>query len=172
MQTPICDPEMDAPAGADGDDSPEHNWRTTRLQDRPGFLIRRLHQIHTALFLHECAADGLTPVQYSVLTAIDQLGPCEQIVVSRAVGLDRTSTADVVQRLERRKLVRRRVSPIDKRMKMTTLTEVGTALLKRIDGAAARAHARTLEPLTSREAAEMMAHMAKIIAVHDHDTKD
>jgi DNA-binding MarR family transcriptional regulator len=171
METPIRAPKIMEP-GTDGGVTSDQHWRETRLQDRPGFVIRRLHQIHMALFVKECAEDGLTPVQYSVLTALNQLGPCEQVVVSRSVGLDRTSTADVVQRLERRKLVRRRVSPTDRRMKITSLTEVGVALLKRIDGAAAHAHSRTLEPLTSHEANDLMALMAKIVTAHDHDPKD
>ena len=179
MQVPTCDPDADAPTATGqiavqpagtADTETDRNWRETRLQDRPGFLIRRLHQIHMALLVQECAADGLTPVQYSVLTALHQLGPCEQVVVSRAVGLDRTSTADVVQRLERRKLLRRRVSPSDKRMKIASLTEVGIALLKRIDSAAARAHSRTLEPLAPDDAQTLMALMARIIAAHDDDT--
>lgn len=177
MKTRTCEPDTDAAtqAGPDAqaaaaESQADQQWRATRLQDRPGFLIRRLHQIHTALFVQECAEDGLTPVQYSVLTALRQLGPCEQVVVSRAVGLDRTSTADVVQRLERRKLLRRRVSPTDRRMKITSLTEVGVALLKRIDSAAARAHARTLDPLDPDEARVLMALMAKITAAHDDDT--
>ena len=37
------------------------------LMSRPGFLIRRLHQIHIALFLEECAGVDITPVQYTLL---------------------------------------------------------------------------------------------------------
>jgi hypothetical protein len=46
--------------------------RETRLPlwSRPGYLIRRLHQIHCALFLEECRESGLTPVQYGLLTAL------------------------------------------------------------------------------------------------------
>lgn len=173
---PTSDPDLDAPdmsktrvdrlPGSDHCDT-ARDWQNTRLQDRPGFLIRRLHQIHTALFTQECADEGLTPVQYSVLTALQQLGSCEQVVISRAVGLDRTSTADVVLRLERRKLLRRRLSPDDRRMKITSLTEVGVALLKRIDAAAARAHARTLDPLDPDAANTLMTLMARVIAAHD-----
>jgi hypothetical protein len=38
------------------------------LARRPGFLIRRLHQMHLALFAEACGAFGATPVQYSILT--------------------------------------------------------------------------------------------------------
>ncbi len=141
----------------------ENDWAGTGLRDRPGFLIRRLHQIHTALFMQECASEGITPVQYSVLTALGQMGPSEQIAISRAVGLDRTSTADVMQRLEKRKMIRRRTSPKDRRSKIATLTEVGESLLERIDAAASSAHTRTLEPLGPDERRELMQAMRKIV---------
>ena len=41
-----------------------------QLEQRPGYLIRRLHQIHVALFQKECAAFEITPLQYSLLTAL------------------------------------------------------------------------------------------------------
>ncbi len=119
------------------------DWHTKPLQERPGFLIRRLHQIHVALFMEECAADGITPVQYSILAALDQMGTAEQIVLARAVGLDTTNVADVIARLERQRLLKRRTSPKDKRMKVVSLTETGRNLLLRIDvtGAALRTQA-------------------------------
>ena len=50
------------------------DWHGKPLQERPGFLIRRLHQIHVALFMEECAAESITPVQYSILTALEHMG--------------------------------------------------------------------------------------------------
>ena len=43
----------------DGDEASDYR----SLMRRPGFLVRRLHQIHLALFAEECAAFDLTPVQ-------------------------------------------------------------------------------------------------------------
>src|ERR1700760_3299738 len=40
------------------------------LDQRPGFLIRRMHQIHVALFQERCAEFELTPLQYSLLSAL------------------------------------------------------------------------------------------------------
>src|ERR1700693_4206318 len=105
------------------------DWHGKPLQERPGFLIRRLHQIHVALFMEECAPEGITPVQYSILTALEQIGPSEQIALSRAVGLDRANIADVMTRLAERRFVQRRVSRSDRRKKVAELTEVGRALL-------------------------------------------
>jgi len=142
-------------------------WRAVELQYRPGFLIRRLHQIHVSLFMEECADEGITPIQYSVLTALEQIGPTEQIVLARAVGLDRTNTADVISRLEQRKLVRRRAGSKDKRVKITTLTDVGKALLARVEASAERAHERTLAPLSPEARAEFLKSMAIVVEANN-----
>lgn len=144
------------------EDEPEA-WRLRPLQARPGFLIRRLHQIHVALFLEECASEGLTPVQYSVLTALDQMGAVEQAALSRAVGLDRTNVAEVIVRLERRRFVRRKLSPDDRRMKLAILTEIGHAALKRVERSASRAHERTIAALPPERRERFLEDLATLV---------
>lgn len=133
------------------------------LRGRPGFLIRRLHQIHTALFAEECAAEHVTPLMYSVLTALAQLGPVDQTTLAAAVSIDKTNMADLLERLRKRGLLRRRVSPKDRRVRLTALTEEGRALLERIEAAATRAHERTVAALTPEERALFVALMERII---------
>src|SRR5437868_10867118 len=76
------------------------------LWGRPGFLIRRLHQIHTSLFLEETQAFDITPVQYSLMTALAEHGQIDQMTLALAIGLERTSVAEVIPRLETRGLLR------------------------------------------------------------------
>jgi len=149
------------------DQETNDDWRCRALQERPGFLVRRLHQIHVALFMEECASEGMTPVQYSVLTALEQIGATEQVVLSRAVGLDRTTTAEVIARLEQRKLVKRRASSKDKRMKTASLTEVGKALLERVQISAARAHSRTLAPLSPADRTVFLKSLMKLVEANN-----
>jgi MarR family transcriptional regulator, lower aerobic nicotinate degradation pathway regulator len=122
-------------------------WRELSLLDRPGFLIRRVYQIHGALFQEECGALDVTPIQYSILTVLAQRGACEQSELSQYVAMDRTNIADVLARLEDRGLVARWTSPNDKRKRIAKLTRDGRAILKRLDQCARRAHERTIEAL-------------------------
>jgi MarR family transcriptional regulator, lower aerobic nicotinate degradation pathway regulator len=138
-------------------------WRHTTLDARPGFLIRRLHQIHVALFIEECAPEGITPVQYSILTALDQMGPSEQIALSNAVGLDRANTADVIARLAERRFIQRRGSRTDKRKKVAELTDVGRALLARLESGVERAHERTLAALPAKDRKQFMAYLVRLV---------
>jgi DNA-binding MarR family transcriptional regulator len=118
---------------------------------RPGFLIRRLHQLHSALFLEETRAFGITPVQYSLLTALAERGELDQHSLALEIGLERTSVAEVVPRLTERGLLERRPSRLDGRVKLVRLTRKGRGLLARMTAAAQRAHARTIERLPAAE---------------------
>ena len=132
------------------------------LSGRPGFLIRRLHQIHVSLFVEECGALGVTPVQFSVLTAVAETPGLEQARLTEQVGVDRTTLAGVVARLEKQGLVRRRVGRGDRRVKNVFPTPAGQALLQRIEAPARRAHERTLEALSPAERRlflEALAHL-------------
>ncbi len=138
-------------------------WRAQSLLARPGFLIRRLHQIHVALFLEECAGHNITPVQYSLLTELAQHGESEQAEVARALGIDRTNVADVAARLERRGLLLRRINPADKRSRLIILTSAGTAFLEALDESAERAHGRTVEALPARQREAFVQALALLV---------
>jgi DNA-binding MarR family transcriptional regulator len=99
---------------------------------RPGFLIRRLHQIHTWLFTEETQQFNITPVQFSLLTALAEHGEMDQNTVALEIGLERTSVAEVLPRLEARGLVERRQSEQDKRVRLVKISRKGRALLKRM----------------------------------------
>jgi DNA-binding MarR family transcriptional regulator len=121
------------------------------LLGRPGFLIRRLHQLHCALFLEETRGYDITPVQYSLMTALAARGELEQNNLALEIGLERSSVAEVVPRLQRRGFVTRRRSLEDGRVKLIRLTRKGAGLLRRMAGAVQRAHDRTIEQLGQPE---------------------
>jgi DNA-binding MarR family transcriptional regulator len=83
------------------------------------------------------------------------------------VGLDTTNVADVLARLERQKLVRRRVSQHDKRMKAVSVRETGRALLRRVDAGAARAHERTLAALAPKDRVRFMRDLMKLVSLNN-----
>ncbi len=133
------------------------------LASRPGFLIRRLHQIHTALFIEECAAFNVTPVQYSMMTVIAEQPGLEQARLAQEVGVDRATLANVVARLESRGLLRRTTTKADRRLKRVVLTAKGKRLLEQMTDAAQRAHARTVEILSSDERAAFLHFLARLV---------
>ena len=100
------------------------------LWARPGYLIRRLHQIQYALFLEECAGYDITPVQYGLLTALSGSPDVDQNTLGRELGIDRTNVADVLKRLERRGLVTRVRGVEDRRTMLARLTAAGETMVR------------------------------------------
>jgi len=133
------------------------------LASRPGFLIRRLHQIHLALFAEECAGIGVTPVQYSIMTVAAANPGLEQGKLGHAIGVDRATLANVVARLEARGLLRRSACKGDRRTKLVELTNQGGLVLNDMDAAARRAHERTIEALDPAERAVFMRGLAQLV---------
>ena len=136
------------------------------LWSRPGYLIRRLHQIHLALFLEECKAYKVTPVQYSVLAALGNR-VLDQVSLGGELGLDRTNVADVLARLERRGLLSRRPDPDDTRARLAALTPKGKQLVQRLSGPLRRAQERLLAPLGRKEREAFVAMLAALVQANN-----
>ena len=134
------------------------------LEQRPGFLVRRLHQIHVALFQEKCAAFDLTPLQYSLLTALARRGTADQTTLAAEVMLDRTTTTGALKRLQSRKFIERTVDSRDRRAQICRLTKSGERLLRRIEASARAAHHETLNGLSKVEQKRFIAMMQKVVA--------
>ncbi|HQT62888.1 MAG: MarR family transcriptional regulator [Acidocella sp. 20-57-95] len=133
------------------------------LAERPGFLIRRMHQIHLALFAEECAAFDITPVQYSIMTVADSQPGLDQAQLAYEVGVDRATLANVVARLETKGLLRRRPSVSDKRVKLVSLSSRGAALLEKMLLPVQRAHDRTIAALPPKDRETFMALLMRLV---------
>ncbi|MFT4277313.1 MAG: MarR family transcriptional regulator [Rhodopseudomonas sp.] len=133
------------------------------LAERPGFLIRRLHQIHVALFQQACGQFEVTPLQYSLLSALAARKTADQTTLAADIALDRTTTTGALKRLEARHLVERPVNADDRRARLCRLTRAGAQLLAKIEGAARSAHEATLQGLSAREKVQFVAMMQRIV---------
>src|ERR1700754_1017448 len=139
------------------------NLSLSPLADRPGFLIRRLHQIHLSLFAAECASFQTTPVQYSILSVVDAQPGLEQSALAKEVGVDRTTLANVVARLVKRGLLRRHQGEEDRRLKHVYPTAACRKLLKDMEAPARRAHERTIEALGPAERARFVRSLVRLV---------
>jgi DNA-binding MarR family transcriptional regulator len=136
------------------------------LGQRPGFLIRRLHQIHVALFQENCAAFEITPLQYSLLSALAVRRTADQTTLAADVSLDRTTTTGALKRLQSRRFIERAVRPDDRRARACRLTKAGAALLAKMESAARTAHRDTLASLSKSEQKHFVVLMQQIVAAN------
>lgn len=135
----------------------------TPLWSRAGYLVRRVHQHHSALFADECRAFGITPVQYGVLTALLHRPDIDQATLGVECGIDRTNAADVLERLAERGLVRRTKSATDRRMMLARLTAEGRALTGAMHDAMQRAQTRLIDALGERERRQFLRLLLKLV---------
>lgn len=131
------------------------------LYKRPGFMLRRAHQISVSLFVEECA--GMTTTQYGVLLILRCCEGLDQIGLSKRVGLDRSTTGLVAKKLEDDGLVVRVEDPKDRRRKIIVLTAKGERRLEQIREGAARAQARALSAFTPAEAEHFLVLLGKFV---------
>jgi MarR family transcriptional regulator, lower aerobic nicotinate degradation pathway regulator len=137
------------------------------LYAQPGHLIRRAQQIAVALFMDECAAVELTPVQYAALIAIREHPGIDATRLSALIAFDRSTLGNVLERLEARQLVERYASEEDKRVKLLKLSEAGAALTDRAEGAVLRAQERVLKPLKPADRAKFMALLTQLVEMNN-----
>src|SRR5262245_19179749 len=132
------------------------------VEDHVGYLLRRAHQRHVALFTAEVAHVELTPTQFTALLKVAQLGRTTQNLLGRHAAMDPATIQGVVQRLIARGLVRRGRDPMDRRTAVLEPTEAGVALITRVVACARRAHEAALSPLAPEERVQLLALLRKM----------
>jgi MarR family transcriptional regulator, lower aerobic nicotinate degradation pathway regulator len=126
------------------------------LNALPGHQIRRLQQIAVAIFLQETEAHGLTPVQFAVMQTVANSPGFDQRTLAGTVGFDTSTIGGVIDRLEARGWITRSASPTDRRVRLLTLTNEGSALLAAAVPQMRQAQERILAPLPKKDRAEFM----------------
>ena len=142
------------------------------MMDRPGFLIRRLHQIHVALFSEHCVQFDVTPVQYSLLCALSSRGKADQTSLAADVLLDRTTATGALARLEARRLIERVTPSRDRRARECRLTPLGVDMLANMEGVARSAHNETIAALNQADRRKLLQLMSKLVTAHGNKAVD
>jgi len=132
------------------------------VEEHVGYLLRRAHQRHVALFTAGLAHAELTPTQFTALLKTVQLGRITQNHLGRLAAMDPATIQGVVQRLIARDLIRRGRDPMDRRTAVLEPTEAGTELIGRAIASAQQAHDAALAPLTPHERIQLLALLRKV----------
>lgn len=134
------------------------------LSELPGHHIRRLQQIAVAVFLQETAESGITPVQYAALQSVANQPDLDQRSLAAAAGLDTSTLASVIDRLQARGLIERHSSENDRRVRLLRLTPAGQDVLDALVPAMRRAQRKILAPLQPAEQREFMRLLKALVS--------
>jgi DNA-binding MarR family transcriptional regulator len=132
------------------------------LSTHPGHLARRLQQAHALLWNATVSAETTSP-QFAVLNVLAADDDLDQRSVGERVGLDRSTIAEVIGRLDRRGLLQRVRDPQDGRRNLLRLTSEGARLHRRIAERAARMNEIFLATLTTQEREVLLDLMRRVV---------
>ena len=137
----------------------------------PGYLFRRMQQIAVALFIEECKAFELTPVQYAALIAIHTHPGIDATRLSAVIAFDRSTLGSVIERLVAKKLIDRKPSGEDKRVKLLYLTKAGAAILREIMPSVEKAQARILQPLKPSDRKVLLSLLTQLVELNNDSSR-
>jgi DNA-binding MarR family transcriptional regulator len=134
------------------------------INDQPGHLIRRAHQIAVSVF-HETLGRDVTPVQYAVIRTLQDKPGIDQVRLAQQVALDTSTTADIAVRLEAKGWITRQVMARGQRE--LRLTPAGEALLASMVPAMSQMQDTLLGTLSERERRDFMRLLRKFVTANN-----
>jgi DNA-binding MarR family transcriptional regulator len=126
-------------------------------------LLHRASQRASEIFALETRDFDLTARQYAVIATIARHEGLSQTDLVRLTGIDRSTLADVVQRLLRRGVIKRERTTRDGRTYAVTLSEEGRNLLQTIKPSARRADRAIIATLGEDEGRLMVEILSQLI---------
>ncbi|MGP3533209.1 MarR family winged helix-turn-helix transcriptional regulator [Microbacterium sp. RD1] len=127
----------------------------------PGHLIRRAQQQHTAIWA-DLLDRELTGPQCAVLYVVAEEPGVSQKRLGERAALDKSTAADLVQRLVRRGWLTRERMPEDARGRMLTLTPEGLSVVERTATAVRDVQAQLLSPLDEPARAAFVEMLSRV----------
>lgn len=132
-----------------------------RLAPMP--LARRFLQICTTALAQSLEGEELTPLQYGVLAYVWGEPDLDQVGLAARVGVDRTNASLLVDQLEAKGLIARRVSEVDRRVRLLRVTPKGGALIHRVVPEVRRGQDRLLDALAAAEREPFLEMLVRVI---------
>ena len=119
-------------------------------------LLHRATQIGSDRFARELGDTGCTPRQLIVLGAIAVKQGASQTQLVGMTGVDRSTLADIVRRMQRRGLISRRRTKADARTYAITLTTDGRQMLDKGQPVLARIEREMLASVPPKRRADLV----------------
>lgn len=135
-------------------------------------LLHRASQRASEIFAHETRDFDLTARQYAVITTVAQHEGLSQTDLVRLTGIDRSTLADVVQRLLKRGVIQRERTMQDGRTYAVSLSQDGRQLLDAIKPFARRADRLVLSCLGDEDGKAAVQILSRLLRKVDDGSAD
>jgi len=134
----------------------------------PAHLARRFHQVCLGVLTEITARHDLTPVQFAILTLLEDAPGVGQRELASRLGIDAVTAGQLVERHVARGLVDRQIDPIDRRARVLTLTRRGAKLCQSLRPPLRRATDRIMAPLSASERESLIDLLTRVIEANEH----
>jgi len=126
------------------------------IRRTPGHLLRRAQQRAVDLFVQAVGENGLRPPQFAVLVTIYQNPGLNQTHLVDKTGIDRSTIAEMIDRLVARGYIERKRDTGDQRVNTLWATVAGVAALEACVDAAMAAQEEILAPVPPEKRAALL----------------
>jgi len=131
-----------------------------RLQEQIGFVLRKAHQRHVAIFASRI--EDLTPPQFAALAMLHETGETSQNQLGQLVAMDAATIKGVIDRLKARGFLTVEKDETDKRRLTVRITPEGDRAVRELVEIAREITQETLAPLSQRDAETLLRLLNKI----------
>ncbi len=138
--------------------------RLAELYGRPGFMIRRAHQITISVFQAHAGELGMTNTQFGVLYILKRYPSIDQVTLAKLLRLDRSTTGTVVATLESRGFVARDIGESDRRRRVLALTREGESMLSQVQQKSAGTSGTLLAALSPAEREMFLELLGRVVS--------
>jgi DNA-binding MarR family transcriptional regulator len=129
----------------------KRDTQSDRLSRSPIHLLHRAGQCAGDIFHAEMKDGDLTPRQLAVLVTVANNEGLSQTGLVDRTGIDRSTLADIVRRMQKKGLLQRRRTKEDARAYAVRLTDEGRRVLRTAEPLAKRVDERILEAIPAKQ---------------------
>lgn len=141
------------------------------LDESLGFIINRTNQKLVNYFTRRLRPYGITPEQWGVLNRLWEKDGIPQKDIAELTIKDQTTLTRILDKLERKGLVKRQTSSSDRRVFLIYLTDEGRDFENRLVPIANEVLGNALEGLSEQETEQLKTLLNRILwNVASHDT--
>lgn len=126
------------------------------LDNSPAHLLRRATQYANDVYASEVGEDALTARQFAVLLTVEENEGLSQTDLVNLTGIDRSTLADMIGRMLKKDLLRRRRTDDDARANSVSITGSGKRALSTVLARVRKAEDKVLSPLPSGKRADFI----------------
>jgi DNA-binding MarR family transcriptional regulator len=141
----------------------KRDTHSDRLHRSPIHLLHRAGQCAGDVFQIEMKDGDLTPRQLAVLMTVAQNEGLSQTGLVDRTGIDRSTLADIVRRMQKKGLLQRRRTREDARAYAVKLTDEGRRVLRTAEPLARRVDERILDALPGKQREQFIDDLLSIV---------